>query len=338
MRRALALLLLPVLLLAACGSDDAGGDEGASDEASDETTDTTAAPVEDVEPAEDDAALDGITVTGGFGETPAIEFASPFGVEATARRVLSEGDGEPVEAGDQVLLDYLALNGRDGADFDNSFEGGSATEMPMDPVQVIPGIPRGLVGVPTGSRVLIAVAPDDGFGPLGGNPEVGIQAEDTLVFVVDVQEPREALERAEGTEVEDLPEGLPTVELDDDGVPTVEVPDEDPPTELVAQLLIEGEGAEVEAGQTITVHYRGVLWRNGEDFDQSWERGEPASFGIGTGAVIPAWDEGLVGQKIGSQVLLVVPPADGYGETGNPAGGIEGDDTLVFVVDILDAF
>jgi peptidylprolyl isomerase len=336
MRRALALALLPLLLLTACGSDDEGGDEEAGDDTTtDETTDTSVA---DVEPAADDPALDGVTVTGGFGEPPTIEFAAPFAVEATARRVLSEGDGEPVAAGDEVLLDYLALNGRDASEFDNSFEGGSATEMPMDPEMVIPGIPRGLVGVPVGSRVLIAVAPDDGFGPLDGNPEAGIEATDTLVFVVDVQEPREPLERAEGTPVEDLPEGLPTVELADDGEPTVEVPDEDPPTELVVQPLIEGEGAEVESGQTITVHYRGVLWRNGEEFDASWTNGEPAAFPIGVGQVIPGWDEGLVGQTIGSQVLLVVPPADGYGETGNPAGGIEGDDTLVFVVDILDAY
>jgi peptidylprolyl isomerase len=131
-------------------------------------------------------------------------------------------------------------------------------------------------------------------------------------------------------------EGLPTVELAEDGAPTITVPDTEPPTELVAQPLIEGEGAEVEAGQRITVHYTGVLWDDGETFDSSWERGSPATFDIGTGAVIPGWDEGLVGQTVGSQVLLVVPPDKGYPE-GSPDGSIEAGDTIVFVVDILDA-
>ena len=335
-RRGLALATLPLLLFAACGSDDDGGDSAADDESADSSATTEGEPVE-VEAAEDAPVLDGVTVTGDVGSEPEVTFEAPFETDATARRVLVEGDGEPVEAGGNVLFDYVGFNGRDGAEFDNSWDGGSAAELTVDPELVLPGMARGLVGVPTGSRVVVAIAPDDGFGPMGGNPEAGVEETDTLLFVLDVLEPREPLARAEGTEVEPE-EGLPTVELGEDGDPTIEVPDEDPPTELVVQPLIEGDGAEVESGQTITVHYRGVLWRNGEEFDSSWGRGEPAGFTIGTGAVIAGWDEGLVGQTVGSQVLLVVPPDAGYGEEGNPAGGIEGDDTLVFVVDILDAY
>ena len=335
-RRGVALATLPLLLFAACGSDDDGGDSAADDEAADSTATTEGEPVE-VEAAEDAPVLDGVTVTGDIGAEPEVSFEAPFETDATARRVLIEGDGEPVEPGGQVLFDYIGYNGRDGNVFDNSWDGGSAAELTVDPELVLPGMAQGLVGVPTGSRVVVAIAPEDGFGPMGGNPEAGVEETDTLLFVLDVLEPREPLERAEGEAVEP-PDGLPTVELADDGEPTITIPDEDPPTELVAQPLIEGDGAEVEAGQTITVHYRGVLWRNGEDFDSSWERDEPASFAIGTGAVIAGWDEGLVGQTVGSQVLLAVPPDAGYGENGNPAGGIEGDDTLVFVVDILDAY
>jgi peptidylprolyl isomerase len=126
------------------------------------------------------------------------------------------------------------------------------------------------------------------------------------------------------------------VTLADDGAPTITVPDTDPPAELIAQPLIEGEGAVVETGQTITVHYTGVLWDTGEVFDSSWESGSPASFPIGTGGVIPGWDKGLVGRTIGSQVLLVIPAADGYGATGS-GESIPPNATLVFVVDILDA-
>ena len=127
------------------------------------------------------------------------------------------------------------------------------------------------------------------------------------------------------------------MELGEDGSTTITVPEGEPPTELVVQPLIEGDGPEVEAGQTIVAHYTGIIWDSGEQFDSSWDRGEPASFPIGVGGVIAGWDEGLVGQPIGSQVLLVIPPEQGYGEAGNPDAGIEGTDTLVFVVDILGA-
>jgi peptidylprolyl isomerase len=151
----------------------------------------------------------------------------------------------------------------------------------------------------------------------------------------DDQHTGEALERAEGEAVAPAA-GLPTVELAENGAPSITVPGGQPPTELVVQPLIEGAGAAVESGQTITVHYTGVLWEGGTQFDSSWERGSPTSFEIGTGAVIPGWDEGLVGQPVGSQILLVVPPAKGYPE-GSPDGSISATDTIVFVVDILDA-
>ena len=93
----------------------------------------------------------------------------------------------------------------------------------------------------------------------------------------------------------------------------------------------------VTAGQTISVHYTGVVYDGGKQFDSSWDRGQPADFVIGKGQVIAGWDEGLVGQTVGSQVLLVVPPDKGYGADGQPAAGIKGTDTMVFVVDILGA-
>jgi peptidylprolyl isomerase len=105
----------------------------------------------------------------------------------------------------------------------------------------------------------------------------------------------------------------------------------------VVQPLITGSGPAVQAGQTVTVHYTGVIWGTGRVFDSSWKTGEPVPFVIGGGQVIKGWDQGLVGQTVGSQVLLVIPPDLGYGSAGNSGGGIKGTDTLVFVVDILDA-
>src|SRR5690606_6459781 len=137
------------------------------------------------------------------------------------------------------------------------------------------------------------------------------------------------LEEAAGTAVEPAA-GLPTVEVTAGEPAKITIPDgfEDPDTTVV-QPLIEGEGPEVAAGQTIRVSYTGVTSRNGEVFDASANSPTGyAEFPIGVGRVIPGWDTGLVGQKVGSRVLLVIPAAEGYGEEGSPPS-IEGGDTLV---------
>lgn len=285
--------------------------------------------------ASDPGVLDQVTVSGEFGEAPTIDFDAPLETDETVRQVLIEGDGDPTEAGMNITFEHVAVNGRDGSEFDSSYEQGPAAAV-LDDSQVIPGLVSGLVDVRIGSRVLVAMAPDDAFGPRGGIEEEGVAADDTVLFVIDLQDATFPLDRAEGTPVDPEP-GLPTVTLADDGAPTVRLPDGEPPDELVTQPLIRGDGPEVEAGQTITAHYTGIIWPGGDQFDSSWDRDEPAQFQIGVGAVIPGWDEGLVGQPVGSQVLLVIPPDQGYGDQGNPQAGIEGTDTLVFVVDILAA-
>jgi peptidylprolyl isomerase len=103
-------------------------------------------------------------------------------------------------------------------------------------------------------------------------------------------------------------------------------------TKLTVTPQIEGTGAAVAAGQTITVNYVGVSYRTGEEFDASWNRGEPASFPIGVGQVIPGWDQGLVGVKVGSRVQLDIPSDLAYGD--NPGGGRPAG-PLRFVVDVL---
>lgn len=119
--------------------------------------------------------------------------------------------------------------------------------------------------------------------------------------------------------------------------PTVEVPEGEPPAELTTEVLREGDGETVAAGDLLVADYLGQKW-DGTVFDNSYDRGEPTGFSIGVGGVIPGWDKGLVGQQVGSRVLLVVPPAEGYGEQGQPAAGITGQDTLVFVVDLVQRF
>jgi len=116
----------------------------------------------------------------------------------------------------------------------------------------------------------------------------------------------------------------------------LEFPTTPPPPELAVEVLSRGEGPIVEAGQTIDVDYFGQVW-GGRMFDNSYDRGSSIQFGIGIGQVIAGWDNGLVGQQVGSRVLISIPPHEGYGPGGNPRAGIGGEDTLVFVVDIKNA-
>jgi peptidylprolyl isomerase len=307
MRRILVTLVCLGLLGAACGSDE---------------------PIR--ETSTSSSELDAVEVTGDEGEEPTLEFDEPLEVEETTQRVLTEGDGEEIVANSVVTFDFLFVNGRDGSVISSSYD--------TEPVQLVyeeslmKGVYLGLDGMRAGSEVLVAIAPGDGA---GADDTSGLKETDTVLFYADILEVRETLTRAEGEPVPPV-DGLPTVELDEDGAPTITVPEGEPPTELVVQPLIVGTGPVVESGQTITVHYTGVLYKDGTEFDSSWEDGSPTTFEIGTGAVIPGWDEGLVGQTVGSQVLLVIPPDKAYPE-GSPDGTISGEDTIVFVVDILDA-
>ena len=116
--------------------------------------------------------------------------------------------------------------------------------------------------------------------------------------------------------------------------PTVAIPDGPPPTELEIEDIAVGEGDEAGPGQTVDVHYVGVSWSNGRQFDASWDRGSPFSFGLGAGQVIQGWDRGVAGMRVGGRRRLTIPPDLGYGSRG--AGGvIAPNETLVFVVDLL---
>lgn len=120
--------------------------------------------------------------------------------------------------------------------------------------------------------------------------------------------------------------------------PTVTHRDGEPDKTLVTEVLKEGDGPEVKKGDYLTANYLGQIWRDGKVFDNSYDRGAPSSFPIGIGGVIAGWDEGLVGKKLGSRVLMSIPADKGYGPSGgNEQAGITKDDTLIFVVDMVSA-
>lgn len=117
--------------------------------------------------------------------------------------------------------------------------------------------------------------------------------------------------------------------------PVITFPQGDAPEGLHVEVLVAGDGPEIGRADNIVVNYLGQAW-GGQIFDNSYDRGAPIDFPIGVGAVIGGWDQGLVGQPLGSRLLLSIPPELGYGQRGVPHAGIPGGATLVFVVDLVD--
>jgi FKBP-type peptidyl-prolyl cis-trans isomerase len=275
-----------------------------------------------------------IQVTGGADGTPKVSVPTPFSVASSTRRLLVRGTGPLVKAGQRVTVDYLGINGTDGHQILSSY-GGKSPSFVLDPKQAMPGIVTSLVGVPVGSRVLAALAPKDAYG-VQGQPAAGIGPTDTIVVLLDVKAAGTVLQHAAGTPVAPRA-GLPTVKVNASGRPSITLPKGAPPDDLVVQPLLRGRGAKVVSGQQLRVQYLGVIWPGGREFDSSWRRDQAATITVGRAQVVSGLDRGLVGQTVGSRVLLVVPPDDGYGAAGNASFGVRGTDTLVFVVDILDA-
>ena len=305
--RAASAALLPLFFLAACGSA------------------KTDAPAP--------SALDTITVAG-TDKAPTVTFKTkPLSVKATTTKVVTEGKGAKLTKANSIVFNYSLFNGKDGKQIESSF-GKQSAGMDLSSTTLLPGLSKGLDGQQVGSRLLVAIPPADAFGDKG-NAQAGFGPTDTVIFFIDLVSASTPLKTATGAAVPPKA-GLPTVTVDGAKAAVITVPKTAAPTKLIIQPLIKGTGPVVKAKQTIKVNYTGVLWKDGKKFDASGDRGAPVDFQIGAGQVIPGWDKGLVGQNVGSRILLVVPPADGYGAKGKPPT-IAGTDTLVFVVDILAA-
>ncbi len=290
----------------------------------------TAAPADSAACVAGGTQADSVTVSGDFGAEPTVEFTAPLNVVDTQRLEVIAGTGEPAENGSLLQANLALYNGTTGEQVTSTFADPSQlTSFTVDEATFLPGIVKTLRCSTEGSRVLGVVSPADGFGA-DGNADAGIDPDTSLVFVMDIVSILPT--QASGT-TQDLPDGFPEIEFADDGQPTVTIPDADPPAELQIAAAITGDGTVVAAGDSVTVQYQGVNWTSGEVFDESWGRGA-ATFT--TDGVIPGFSAALVGQTVGSRVIAIIPPDQGYGPSGGqPDAGIAADDTLVFVVDIL---
>lgn len=227
-------------------------------------------------------------------------------------KVIWKGDGASLIDGQPLLLDLYGVSLADGSVVVNTFDGLPrsyvlAREVLGDELYEL------LIDSKVGARVLVVAPAADSSST---QPDVAM--------VVDVLS-----DRAVGTEIPQQRDDLPTVTLNKDtGEPTITIDDSlAEPTEVQSETLIQGDGPQVKDGSYIVVNYKAARWADGSEFSSSWPVDTaPFSTQIGTGQVIPAWDQALRDQTVGSQVLIVAPAAYGYPDEG----------TLVFVVDILD--
>lgn len=266
-------------------------------------------------PASAGADSDAVTVTGSGAELSA-EVPEGLGFAELQRTVVTTGDGPDVGTGSFVSGTYQVYDGATG-DLVLDSTSTSATDDQLVPI-VVDSSQLTLVGaavdcVPLGSTVVLSI-PGSALGDESSN------------YVVVARSVAELPTVATGAE-QPAVEGMPTVTLAEDGAPTVEIPDTAAPTELEITDLKTGDGAVVEDGDQVTVQYYGVSWDTKENFDSSWSRGAPSAF-LTTG-VYEGFGKALVGQTVGSQVLVVMPPS-----MGDLNGDLK-DQTLVFVIDIL---
>ena len=285
----------------------------------------------------------GIVVTGDFnGATaPTVTAPYPFNVDTTSCTVLTKGNGNVIAADSAIEVQYLGINASTGEQFDSSWTRGQ----PMLAMNggFVTGFNNCLTGQAEGSRVLMLISGPDGYDSQGGNSQVGINVGDTLLFVVDILV--SGVDAPTGTHLADGNQWVDVV--DKDGVPTATVkPGVAAPTGLQTTVLIQGIGPAIKAQDAIYVNFLIQDYATGQTIENSWtgEGVTPDQYGNTVQPqanlltnLIPGWQQALVGQKIGSRVLIIVPGNLAYPQ-GNATPAITPNATLVCVVDVLFSF
>ncbi|GAA1755610.1 FKBP-type peptidyl-prolyl cis-trans isomerase [Agromyces humatus] len=290
---------------------------------------TAPAPAPESSPGD---SSDAVVVSGDFGEAPRVEFPTPLSPSETQCTEIIAGEGDVLEEGQMSLIGLAVYNGASGEELQVTGFGDDEPVPVTVSTSTLPGLMKGLTCAREGSRVAVVVPEADGFGP-DGNPSLGVQPGDSLVFVIDVE--RAFPSRATGS-VRLTRDGFPAVVLAPDGRPGITVPKADPFENTEVEVLKAGPGPVVESGDQVVVQYTGVTWADNEVFDSTWANGSPTIVTVADGEgsqVIPGFAQAVIGQQVGSQVGVVIPPVDGYGD--QASGSIPANSTLFFVIDIL---
>ncbi|WP_313403959.1 FKBP-type peptidyl-prolyl cis-trans isomerase [Aeromicrobium sp.] len=276
--------------------------------------------------------LEGIEVT--KGSSPKVTVEKDFETEKTQTRVVNDGGGEKVGDGDTVKINYIAVNGRTGKEFDNSYKNESPMTLTLNEKTALPGFYKGLVGKQIGSRVLVSVPSEDGASLLQSAESLGLEKGDTMVFLFDLVA---KVPTAASGKPQKAPATSPKLTYNDKKQPAKFVKTKKTKakvTESSAYVLIKGEGEKVVKDSTVSVQYVGQKYPAGDVFDESWSTG-PRQLPLTEGNILDCWRDLLSGQTLGSRVVVTCSAADAYGKDAKKKG--QPDGPLIFVVDLLDA-
>ncbi|MCW2863109.1 MAG: peptidylprolyl isomerase FKBP-type [Actinoallomurus sp.] len=278
---------------------------------------------------------DGVKVAGVVGRQPTVTIPGSKADGKLGVKTLHTGKGAKVAGGDLVAANYVGYrwNGGDHKLIASSFDAGRPAMFPYG--HLVPGLDRALAGQRPGGRVMAVIPPGQGYGTNGYAP-LQIGAADSLVFVLDVLAAYPNGAGARGTPVPQSDARLPRVTAGT--VPSVKIPRVRAPAKLQVRTIVQGTGKPVQARQLVIYHDLGQIWRNGKTFESSRGREHPDSVVVGARQMLAGWDRAVVGKPVGSRVLVVVPPSQGYGAKGHAASGITKTDTLAFVIDIIAAY
>jgi FKBP-type peptidyl-prolyl cis-trans isomerase len=274
---------------------------------------------------------DQIQVDTDMSKVPNVTFPTPITSEVIETKVIVEGKGPKFTGNELVDMEFVGLNGGTGEVFQASkFDGTDFASQYLQAGET-PDFCSALSGVRQGSRVAILFPAALGHGGQGV-PDLGVGANDSIIFVFDLL--KVFLPRATGEAQASAGEGFPALVLDPKtGQPGITPSKSAAPTEFKLHTTIKGRGEPVKLGEVVTVHYTGYVWETGEVFDSSWESGKPTQFQLAEGQLIKGFIKAIEGQTVGSQVITVLPPSEGYGDAAQ--GSIPANSTLIFVIDIL---
>lgn len=281
------------------------------------------------------STADQIKVTVKKSGLPTVKFPTPLRASVTQSKIVTEGTG-PVFTGNQLVnFEYQGYNARTGKLFQSSAWNGSdnASEVLAKPTaKGGADFCHALTGAREGSVVAVAMSANDSHGkqPIA---QIGVRKNDSLVFIFKIV--KIFLPRANGKAMP-AKNGFPQVVTDAKGIPGLVLQDWSKPgfTKFASETLIQGYGPELKKNDWVTLHYSGFVWSSAKTkFDSSWDKNTPAQFQLKDGQLIPGFIKALVGQRVGSQVVAVLPPDEAYGQ--QETGSIPAGSTLIFVIDIL---
>lgn len=276
------------------------------------------------------SVLDGIEVIDNKNAMPTVNLTNgPLKSDVIETKVIKEGSGQKFLGNQLAKVEYVSLNASSGDAFQAShFDGSDAATQYLQAGSAL-DICHALSGVKEGSRVAVIFPAEAAHGGKG-LPEFNVNAGDDIIFIFDLLKVYPSYATGEAQTV---PSEFPKITEDEKHVPSIAAPTGDAPTEFKVAVTKKGTGEIVKQGQNVALQYAGFLWDGAKQFDSSWASGQPTQFELTKGKLIDGFIKALDGQTVGSQVIAIIPPKDGYKD--KATGSIPPNSTLVFVVDIL---